>query len=1198
MSTRKSALQQLSQRNYVGANRAANTRNAETNERLEEFIGYFVKESEAKFNAYHLILEGDDKRSGKFTKVFSELVGYGVGGTVGIVATYLGFPSCSVKALSSAGKKAGQKISDKFGFEKYAKGVRQLSDLVKLYKNCKAAFRKALVEAGFDIFQSFEMQFMGVSVQEPQSNAMHVLAEDAINRAVNYFKKDKSVSIAEGILLGESKRKDVTSTSPGFSVTYKSQACKITWNTASLYSKVGLLKVEKGMTLFLRKKESKTGKYGYRRLLNGENGDALSEVYMRDNIAESQSGHFTNYDYMLDQKDMEEKCGSILTKIDSGDKDLAENRIKELLVEVKNDILEEINILKEQADEHLEDRKTLINLEERINNFNSDELLKNLKQCLSETKEEIAVLIRQSSENTAQRLEKMSYDNSDQHGKTQAAVETVGEKIEVMKKGQERNEQTLQKIEKVTQELDKNVKKVCENDETVRQQRRRNQVPFWFGMKESIKSFTGRQNHLDQIAEYAKNEMVVIAGLSGVGKTELAIKYAYTHYNSDNYVIWINAKNRKSIKDSFHRLYVKLGFKIIEDGTEKDIKSISEDVYGHFSRQKSLFIFDDVEKYATVKDVLPRGLPTDANKPHVLITCHKLEVERGMTLRLGDFTVDESMDFIKQFFSVKGDSQIAEIRQLAEKVYNFPLALQQAVAHILEEDRRLKNVDPEKEFTINDYLEEFGRKTEELLKCEVFQKLESDYDKTTFTAVQITLSKIKNQKDAERVFEILNIMSYFSSENIPASFFLESSYGDERNLGAIIQVLKDYSVVSGKGHLNMHGLIQQVIRLELTKVMDGGSVAEEIILRKALEMLKKYMTDYPTIQQYIPHITSVWNHASKYTALIDTFLVNCIDDPVPYITYFHVIVESSPFKTVRNILQKIEEHFPKQLSKVINQKYSTGATPLYCAAESGDERKVKFLMDKGADIDVKTKRKSCLLHVAAKNGYLETVTHLLQRGVSINPQTEYGFTPLHFAIKGEHLEIINILLENGASVTMKTNRGFTPLHFAVITGRVDIVHALLNHKAAHSDKSRHEFTPLHLAAKDGHVEVLNVLLEKGADVEAKTRFKFTPLHLAAQQGHLSTVESLLSRKALVDVKDRNHFTPLHLAALSGHNDVVLTLLRHSAEINAQTVKGNTPIHFAAERRHWQVAETLLKNNADPRIKNEEGQEAYCICHQN
>src|SRR5699024_7778026 len=140
-------------------------------------------------------------------------------------------------------------------------------------------------------------------------------------------------------------------------------------------------------------------------------------------------------------------------------------------------------------------------------------------------------------------------------------------------------------------------------------------------------SFTDRETESDEITNNIKQEIVVISGLSGVGKSELVRKYIDSHKQDYDSVIWINAETYETIKESFYRLIreeldrYKIKLKR-EDGEERRLKSIVNSIYKAFARdsRKSLLIFDNTEEYA-VGEFL--SLHT-SNKLHILITSNSL----------------------------------------------------------------------------------------------------------------------------------------------------------------------------------------------------------------------------------------------------------------------------------------------------------------------------------------------------------------------------------------------------------------------------------------------------------------------------------------------------------------------------------------------------------------------------------------------
>ena len=74
------------------------------------------------------------------------------------------------------------------------------------------------------------------------------------------------------------------------------------------------------------------------------------------------------------------------------------------------------------------------------------------------------------------------------------------------------------------------------------------QVPLWSIPFQKNPYFTGREDELIRLRNALikeKNVVVtqpqIISGLGGIGKTQLAIEYAYRHRNDYQYIFWVRA---------------------------------------------------------------------------------------------------------------------------------------------------------------------------------------------------------------------------------------------------------------------------------------------------------------------------------------------------------------------------------------------------------------------------------------------------------------------------------------------------------------------------------------------------------------------------------------------------------------------------------------------------------------------------------
>ncbi len=403
---------------------------------------------------------------------------------------------------------------------------------------------------------------------------------------------------------------------------------------------------------------------------------------------------------------------------------------------------------------------------------------------------------------------------------------------------------------------------------------------FRFEVRNPVGSFTGRKTELEKLHESIQesqgvatviSQLVSISGLGGIGKTELVKKYIEEHSkNYDNNIIWINAATYETMVQSFLRLAKDLLGIPTED---RDIESIVRDIYTFFAKRKSLFVFDNAEEYrsegqdAGISQFLPSHfLSSDDNKPSVLITSRNQKWGDIKPLTLGTFTEPESIDFIRKALDVKDGSQEHEIKNLAETLQHFPLALQQAVAYIKERDIALKNVGLK--FEISDYLKRYKEEAEKLLDFKFPKDSDNSYTKTTFITWRITINKIKdNLEYGQQAKEILDIIAYIAPDNIPVEIFLGLESNKEK-LGDAIQLLKQYSMINSgeeQSSVNIHRLVQQVTRIELEKQ------GKDKVVKKTFELLEESfpygsdkLEDYAKKRQLLPHLETFLSHIDDW----------------------------------------------------------------------------------------------------------------------------------------------------------------------------------------------------------------------------------------------------------------------------------------------------------------------------------------------
>mmetsp|Transcript_33904 Transcript_33904/g.64797 ORF Transcript_33904/g.64797 Transcript_33904/m.64797 type:complete len:179 (-) Transcript_33904:459-995(-) len=102
---------------------------------------------------------------------------------------------------------------------------------------------------------------------------------------------------------------------------------------------------------------------------------------------------------------------------------------------------------------------------------------------------------------------------------------------------------------------------------------------------------------------------------------------------------------------------------------------------------------------------------------------------------------------------------------------------------------------------------------------------------------------------------------------------------------------------------------------------------------------------------------------------------------------------------------------------------TSGYTPLHYAAREGQLECVNLLIERGANVDSKTRAGGATaLHRAAYMGHTEIIKSLLRSGADPNSQDSDGETPLHKASSRGHASAVQELLAAGPSASEVYNR--------------------------------------------------------------------------------------------------------------------------------------------------------------------------------
>lgn len=136
----------------------------------------------------------------------------------------------------------------------------------------------------------------------------------------------------------------------------------------------------------------------------------------------------------------------------------------------------------------------------------------------------------------------------------------------------------------------------------------------------------------------------------------------------------------------------------------------------------------------------------------------------------------------------------------------------------------------------------------------------------------------------------------------------------------------------------------------------------------------------------------------------------------------------------------------------VNALYEDGSI-LMLAAELGDLKMVRALLDAGADINFQTDSGWTALLSATPSGgsrerqNLEVMRMLLEAGADVDARQKGHWTALMYASSVENLEAVRLLVEAGADVNVVDSNGNTALSIALERGYTEIADYLREHGA-------------------------------------------------------------------------------------------------------------------------------------------------------
>lgn len=337
-------------------------------------------------------------------------------------------------------------------------------------------------------------------------------------------------------------------------------------------------------------------------------------------------------------------------------------------------------------------------------------------------------------------------------------------------------------------------------------------VPLiWGNVPQRNKNFTGRTELLAElrarVIRESRTALVphALYGLGGVGKTQLAIEYAYQFAHEYDIVWWIRADQTPLVCTTLASLAPRLG---IAGGQIARVEDAMSAVLDALRLGKPydrwLLVYDNADEPDQIRSLMPAG------NGHVIVTSR----DRGWAgvadaLEIDVFRRDESKEFLQ--LRVAGISD-RDAERLAEEFGDLPLGLEQAAAWLSETATAPRA-----------YLEQLAKEGSRIL---AERPASSDYPLPVAAAWVLSVTKLRTQ--TPDAMELLQCCAFFGPAPIPLELLdrgryvldspLQATLKDQILLGRSIRALGRYALARIDNHrrtIEVHRIIQRIIRDEL-----------------------------------------------------------------------------------------------------------------------------------------------------------------------------------------------------------------------------------------------------------------------------------------------------------------------------------------------------------------------------------------------
>lgn len=366
--------------------------------------------------------------------------------------------------------------------------------------------------------------------------------------------------------------------------------------------------------------------------------------------------------------------------------------------------------------------------------------------------------------------------------------------------------------------------------------------------------FVGREKEIAELRKVllsspvnTAGSTVLLAGIGGVGKTQLALHYAHRYASEYSVVWWINAHDESSLVDGLAQLALKVG---AGNRTAGDSRELARSAKRWLEQAvRWLLVLDDAQRSEGSDAYIPRD-----HRGHIILTSRFREWIGGSSvINLMALSRQESIQLL---LDKANSSDFAGASRVVEKVGDLPLLLSLCGSYVRERNSTFP----------------------ELLNW--FEEPGAPDARASSVAACTKLAVADMEAESAEAVELLNCCAFLAEDEIPFELFRPAEGTpelDQETVRRAAQRLSRRSLASiSESGLRVHPLIADAMQARLTPGERDYWISEAARLLGRSFAAVERSKGITQAGELLPHAMAVAEHAIKQqTSLVSAARLLC-----------------------------------------------------------------------------------------------------------------------------------------------------------------------------------------------------------------------------------------------------------------------------------------------------------------------------------